>query len=98
MWQFDEIETPLDAIQPRFDSINAAVYPCDRQFNLSNSFFNRSHPNFQVANILYDTIELRIETPQIFEDEVIGRVHHPILYSAATPKSFSGSRCGLAAY
>jgi len=52
MRRFDEIETPLDAIQPRFDSIDAAVDPRNRQFNLSNSFFDRGHPNFQVANIL----------------------------------------------
>ena len=51
MRQFDEIETPLDTIQPRFDSIDTAVYPRNRQFNLSNSLFDRSHPDVQVANV-----------------------------------------------
>jgi hypothetical protein len=49
MWQFDEIETPLDAIQPR-------LYPVQSALDTSLPFFKVRHAKLDVVHVIAHAI------------------------------------------
>ncbi len=83
----DEIETPFDPIQAKFDTIDTPVDPSDAHFHGPEPLLHIGHSNLEVAHVLNDPVQLGVYPTQHHEHKIVGFVSHDAVaiapYSAA---------------
>jgi hypothetical protein len=63
-------------IEALFDTLHSRIQPVDPALNASQIFFNSSHANFEIAQIIADAIYLFVKATQIDECQIVGLIWH----------------------
>jgi hypothetical protein len=86
--RLDEVETFLDSIEPRFQSIESAVHAGDGHFRIRkaqvearDAFLDSRHPSLEVADVGNNAVELFVEPTQVNQNQVFRLSTHQMASS-----------------